>query len=280
MFQAPQPIFNTDILYKMKYLLFLLLLCVLTSPAYSYDASIAIGIPSQHVPFSYVDKTEYTGFDVELATQLADQVGIPYYFNPIPEEQLLDELEKGEIDIAIGAFSKAQVTDNFSHSPPYLSAGQVLLVRTGDKETKNLSDMAGRIVGTQLASDSAFYLYDNAPEVSVSMFPDIEHAYEELMRHEIDAVFYDSASISYFAATEGTGKVKTTGPIYDSTEYVIVFPKKSKWRRVFDQALSILKQTGAYDTLHAKWFGDMRGVNKINSEITLPTIRRKEATAR
>ena len=52
----------------------------------------------------------------------------------------------------------------------------------------------------------------------------------------------------------GKGRSSVVGPIFRKECYAIAFPNGSPWRKPVNFALLKIKESGAYDALHDKWF--------------------------
>jgi polar amino acid transport system substrate-binding protein len=83
----------------------------------------------------------------------------------------------------------------------------------------------------------------------------IDHAYDKLLKDEVDAVVFDSPTILYYARNEGAGRVSVVGPLFDIQYYGFLFPQGSELRESVNRALLKLRNNGIYDKLYSKWFG-------------------------
>jgi polar amino acid transport system substrate-binding protein len=118
-------------------------------------------------------------------------------------------------------------------------------------------DLPGKRVASVQSSTSVEYLKEH--HLAVMEFPRVEAAFEALQQGEVDAVVYDAPVLLYYAAHEGSGNVEVVGPIFRQEDYGIVFPADSRYRRPVNGALLEIKESGVYDQLYKKWFGDVRG---------------------
>lgn len=87
---------------------------------------------------------------------------------------------------------------------------------------------------------------------------EIGEAYELLEQHEVDAVVFDAPVLRYHAARTGGGTVTTVGGTFDTVRYgLIVSPQRPELREQINRSLLRLIETGAYERLFDRWFGDL-----------------------
>jgi membrane-bound lytic murein transglycosylase F len=95
----------------------------------------------------YVWQGRLSGFDYELATELARQLGVDLEVIVAPgHNELLPMLLRGEADLAVGFLTptQASATMEVSFSVPYHFAASTVVTRPGDASLHELSDLNGR----------------------------------------------------------------------------------------------------------------------------------------
>ena len=86
----------------------------------------------------------------------------------------------------------------------------------------------------------------------------IEHAYQLLDDGEVDAVVFDAPVLRYHAARSGDGEIITTGGVFDHVQNgFMVAPGNAELRENINRSLLELLESGAYDQLFDRWFGDL-----------------------
>ncbi len=115
-------------------------------------------------------------------------------------------------------------------------------------------DLAGKAVGTLKGSTSVGMLQKiGAKVVPVSV---IEEAYEMLKKKEIDAVVFDAPILSYYAKNEGSEYFEIVGELFERQQYGIALQDKSPLREEINQVILRLRESGYYESVYKKWFGD------------------------
>jgi polar amino acid transport system substrate-binding protein len=120
-------------------------------------------------------------------------------------------------------------------------------------------DLPGKRVGTTASSTSAKWAAEK--QAKVTEFQNIGEAFQALESGQLDAVVFDSPVLLYYAANGGAGKVRVVGPVFKKENYGIAFPRgsdaprKINWRKRINESLLRMREDGAYDALHDRWFG-------------------------
>ena len=86
-------------------------------------------------------------------------------------------------------------------------------------------------------------------------FEKINDVYQTLLNGEIDAVVYDAPNLLYFANGAGKGKVRVVGKIFAPQDYGIAVQQGSPWREKINRTLLDLIESGDYERIYTKWFG-------------------------
>lgn len=121
--------------------------------------------------------------------------------------------------------------------------------------TQNISgpnDLPGKTIVTVKGSTAANYLSET--RINFIGVDTIEEAYAALQDGRAQAIVYDSPVLTYYAVTEGRGKVEVVGSIFKEEAYGIVLQPGSPLREPINNALLEIRQDGTYETLYDKWF--------------------------
>lgn len=235
-----------------------LMLLAAAFPAAANAKTLVVGCDVNLKPFEFRGQDgKYTGFDIDLWEAVAGDLQLDFVLKPMPFELLLSALQKGDIDVAIAGITinaeREQVLD-FSH--PYFDAGLSLMVRAEREDIYGIGALTDKIIATKGGTTSAKFATE-IQQKEVILFPDIEQAYEAVVKGSADAVIYDAPALLYYLTTAGQGKVKSVGPRYQRQSYGIAFPQGSPLREPVNISLLKLLESGRYDTISRKWFGNV-----------------------
>lgn len=195
---------------KRIFLPILLLLFIMTGCGFNSENSkkcndtIIIGLDDTYAPFGFKDDNgKLIGFDIDLAKEVASRMGVKVKFKGIDWSKKYDELESGNIDIIWSGFNvMSEREEHVLFSKPYMENRQIILVTKGKGEgIISVADLAGKIVGTQLASP-AYDFINQDEELKKSFgkyitYDNYEHAFEALMNGKLDAVICDELVAHY-----------------------------------------------------------------------------------
>ena len=134
------------------------------------------------------------GFDVILATYLAEGMGMELKIVPMDFEECQDAVEKGQVDLAISGFSwLPQREERFNLSVPYHAsdntANQVLLTASENASRfTEPEDLTGVKIGAQRASLQEWLISQQLPDAYSIPFDELQQGVEMLLSGQIDAL--------------------------------------------------------------------------------------------
>jgi cystine transport system substrate-binding protein len=105
-----------------------------------------VGTEGTYAPFTYHDESgKLTGFDVDIATAIAQRLGVKPEFVEGKWDGLIAGLDVNRYDAVINEVS---VTDarkaKYDFSTPYITTRAVLIVRTDNTTIKTFDDLKGK----------------------------------------------------------------------------------------------------------------------------------------
>lgn len=230
--------------------------------SYSFTSNIQdtiiIGGEKDYPPFEFIDEQgEYRGFNVDLMNALSIEMGTDIKLEPMDWVDSQVALQNGKIDAISGMNYNEAREELYEFSNEYLINSLALFVLEEDDTIYDIEYLKGRRVAVQ-RSDFAAYVLADIGEIELVFFSGLSEAFTTLLNNNVDAVFGNKLTGRYIIRDEGlTDKVKTVGNEYNFSSYGMAFHKDdSSLTEKFNTALESLKQTGTYNKIYAKWFGD------------------------
>ena len=223
--------------------------------------TFTVGFDQDFPPMGFVgDDGEYTGFDLELAEEVAGRLGLTFVAQPIAWDAKDMELESGTIDCIWNGFTMNGREDSYTWSEPYMDNSQVFVV-AADSGIASFADLAGKVVEVQADSSAEAALNDNgeltASFSTLQTVPDYNTAFMDLEMGAVDAIAMDVIVAGYQLEQRKDG---ANYVILDDTlaaeEYGIGFKKGNEALR--DQVQTVLEEMAADGTMEEisnKWFG-------------------------
>lgn len=231
----------------------------IASTSFAQETVSAVTDPS-FVPFEMMDKEtgEMVGFDMDILHEVAERAGFEVDLRTMDFNGIIPAVQTGNADLAIAGIT---ITDErekvVDFSDPYYDSGLRILVGASNDNVDELSDLEGMSIGTKIGSTSYDYLQKNLGDnAEIKPYPGSADMYMALMGGSVDAVFYDAPNVGYFAKTQGEGRAKVVGPLYEGQQYGIAFTSGSQWVEPTNEALASMKEDGTYDEIYTKWFGE------------------------
>lgn len=115
--------------------------------------TLIVGFDSAYPPYGFVgDDGQYTGFDLDLAQEVANRNGWDYKAEPVDWDAKDALLGSGQINCIWNGFTIEGREDGYAFTDPYMENRQVVVV-PASSDVQQLSDLAGKNVITQ--ADSA-----------------------------------------------------------------------------------------------------------------------------
>lgn len=243
-----------------------LLLLTLLSPLPSFAQStlqrvrqsgeLRIGTDATYPPFESVEGDDFSGFDIDLANAIARELGVKARFINASFDGIFPALQNGTFDAVMSAVTiTPERSASMLFTDPYYDSGQLIAVR---KDTQNLNvpdDLKGKTVGVQI-NTTAQYDLEKREGVTVAKYNTIDLALLDLQNSRIDAVVGDAPVLKYMLF-KSFRELKTVGRRFTDEKFGIAVAQGGEdLVREMNTALKKIKETGEYDQLHEKWFGE------------------------
>ncbi len=225
------------------------------------SGTFIVGFDQDFPPMGFVgDDGEYTGFDLELAQEVAKRLGLEFVPQPIAWDAKDMELNSGTIDCIWNGFTMNGREDDYTWSTPYMDNSQVFVV-AADSGITSFADLAGKIVEVQADSSAEAALKDNEELAgtfgTLQTTPDYNTAFMDLEMGAVDAIAMDVIVAGYQIEQRDDGdKYVVLEETLASEEYGIGFKKGNEELR--DKVQTTLEEMAADGTLAEisdKWFG-------------------------
>lgn len=222
------------------------------------DGKLTVCSDIPYAPFEEEDASApsgFSGFDIDVMQFIADGLDleltvVPTAFAPIQSGAALNA---SQCDVAASAITiNDERKANLDFSDPYFDSEQSLLVPDGSDIT-SIEDLAGKKVGVQDATTGQAYATDNAPEADIVAFPDDGKMLQAIKAGAVDALLQDLGVNALHQANGGFTIVET----YDTDEQYGFAIKKGNTALLdaVNEQLAEMRDSGEYDTVHAKYFG-------------------------
>ena len=227
---------------------------------------VRVGVEAAYRPFTFRDKGEIVGYDVDLAKQIFAPLGVKVEFIDTAWAGVIPALYAGNFDVIMTSltYTKERVA-KVGYSIPYTEATQEMLIRASDASTiKNLDGMAGKILGVKLGSagDTMKTKLEEKLKADtgkgfseVKTYDDHPAAYLALAQGSVDGVINSLATLTQ-VVKDAPGKyviVRDIGP----RNWAGIGTRKEDTQLIdfLNERITALKANGEIYKLQEKWFG-------------------------
>lgn len=222
--------------------------------------TLIVGFDQDFPPMGFVgDNGEYTGFDLDLAKEVANRLGLEYKAQPIAWDSKDMELESGNIDCIWNGFTITGREDDYTWTTPYMANKQVFVV-ANDSDIKSQADLAGKVVEVQADSSAEAALKENQDLANtfgqLLTTPDYNTAFMDLEQGAIDAVAMD-VIVAGYQIKQRNADFKILDDSLSEEEYGVGFKKgNTELRDKVQGALEEMAADGTLAKISDEWFGE------------------------
>ena len=191
------------------------------------NTTFTVGFDKDFPPMGFVgDDGEFTGFDLDLAAEVAKRLGKEIKYQPIAWDAKDMELTSGNIDCIWNGFSIQNRKDKYTWTKPYMKNDQVFVVRS-DSDINSFEDLAGKTVEVQMDSSAEAVLKENT-ELSgtfgkLQTVADFNTGFMDLEMGGVDALAMNSVVANYQITKRGGEGFKVLYKPVSSEEYAVGF---------------------------------------------------------
>lgn len=219
--------------------------------------TIRIGVKADAPPFGSRVGTIRVGFDLDIATAIAQRLGAEPVFVDVTSADRIDRLLQGDIDLLVASMtitrSREQQVD---FSIPYFQDGQSLLVADASP-IAGYQHLAGRTVGAVRGTTSAANLRQVAPDARLREYADYPALSAALAAGQVEAITSDRFILMGLAKQAGrAGAYRLVGEPFSTEPYGIALRQdQSQLRTAINHALLELWEDGTWRQIRDTWFG-------------------------
>lgn len=191
--------------------------------------TLIVGLDNAYPPYGFIgDDGNLTGFDIDLATQVAERNGWNLELEAIDWDAKDALLNQGTINCIWNGFTMEGREDSYTFSEPYMLNEQVIVTRA-DSGISNLEDLAGKVVITQIDSAALDVLEGDQKALAdtfakLDTISDYNNAFMQLQAGNVDAVACDLSIAAYQMAGNPDAYAQIETPL-SSEHYAVGFKK-------------------------------------------------------
>jgi glutamate transport system substrate-binding protein len=221
---------------------------------------IVIGVKYDVPPFGFVEpgSDEPQGFDVDLGTRIAEELGVTPVFREAISDNRIPFLQNGEVDLILSTMTITTDRDaEIDFSRPYYIAHQRILVPT-DSDIEGIEDLAGKKVCTVLGSTGESTLKADAKEAKRTTVDSYSECLELLQNGAVDAEISDDVILAGQVIQDDS--LHLVGDFLTDEPYGVGIPDgQTDMQGFVDGVIEETFEDGTWDELYEEWVGQYTG---------------------
>ena len=230
---------------------------------------LVVGTAAEMPAFNMKTKDgEIIGFEADLAKLIADGMGVKLRFKEMKFDRLLSGLQAGEVDMVLSYMTMTPKRNlKVAFVGPYYVSGKAFLTKIETiakaEEATEVNSPKTRLTALKGSTSQAF-VEQVLPKVQFVPAKDYNEAVELVLKGKVHAMVadYPICVVSVFRYPN-QGLLSVVTPLtYEP--YGIALPSYDphlvNWVENF---LAILEETGEFDVLTQRWFGDASWLERL-----------------
>ena len=215
------------------------------SSSRSSATKLIVGFDNSYPPYGFVaDDGSYTGFDLDLAKKVADNLGWEIELSAIDWSAKDALLESGSINCIWNGFTMEGREGKYAFTEPYMLNQQVIVVAK-DSGITDVGELSGKTVLTQADSAALEVLQGDQKALadtfgSLDTIADYNNAFMQLEAGQVDAVACD-LSIAQYQLSANPDKFVKMADALSSENYAVGFKNDSEGQKMADQVTEQLR---------------------------------------
>lgn len=214
---------------------------------------------TEYPPMGFKENGEVTGFDIDIAKEVAKRLGVEAEFVYIDWDAKVLELNGKNIDmIWNGLTITADREKEILFSKPYFD-NRIVIISLKDSGIDKIADLSSMKVGVELQSSGQAAVEGNAVFTSIDelvKYTTITEAILDLKAGGIDAIVADEIFARY-AVSKEADQYQVASEVFNSENYGIGFRLKDvALRDKVDAIIDEMAADGTATEISMKWFGE------------------------
>ncbi|WP_421384040.1 amino acid ABC transporter substrate-binding protein [Bacillus salacetis] len=220
------------------------------------NGELLIGTEGTYPPFTFHDESgELTGFDVEIAREVASRIGVEPVFKETQWDAMFEGLNSNRFDmIANQVGIREDRQEKYDFSIPYIESSAVL-VASKDSDVDSFEDIEGLTSAQSLTSNYRDIAESYGAEIQG--VDGLAQAIQLLEQGRVDVTVNDKLSILDYMQKQKNAGIEIVATEEDAAQSGLMFRKgNDQLVEEVNKALEEMMEDGTYAEISEKWFGE------------------------
>lgn len=158
---------------------------------------LVVGTSADYPPYEFHTmangKDEIVGFDIDIAKEVAKELGVELEVRDMDFDGLLVALQAGKVDMVFAGMTPTdERKENADFSDIYYTATHRFILRSGEEgSVKSFDDLKGKKIGVQKGSIQEGIAKDNFDEANIKSLAKVTDLVLDLKNNKVDAILIE-----------------------------------------------------------------------------------------
>ncbi len=198
-----------------------------------------------------------TGLDVDLAREIAKVLKVEAEFIVMPWDGILAGLQSNRYDIIMSSMNVTPERQAQVNFVPYITMGQVFVVKKSAKPVATEKDLAGRTVAVQVDTTSfnaVEAIQKSGVKISgIKTFPGATETFSALKANQADVIVTDEAVGRYYSGLDSKSFMVSGNAIKPEPIGIAVKKTDKNLLKALEEAVKTIKKNGTYSKVYKQW---------------------------
>lgn len=227
-------------------LLFICCLFILTGCGKRNSNELIMVTEAGFAPYEYYENSEVVGVDVDIAREIAKEMGKTLVIKDIAFDSIINEVKTGKADFGAAGISYSEErAKNVDFSINYAVSKQVVIVKN-DSSITNINSIGNKKIAVQLGSVADTFVTDEYDEATIVRQKKYLAAIEDLKVGKVDCVVMDELPAKEIV-NSNTGIKILNGALTNDSYGMVVKKGNKELLEVINKVLNRLSSDGSID---------------------------------
>lgn len=232
---------------NMKKILVLCLVCVIClTGCGKRDDTLIMVTEAGFAPYEYYDDGEIVGVDIDIAREIAKEMGKELVVKDVAFDSIINEVKTGKADFGAAGISYTdERAKQVDFSINYSTSNQVVVVKNGSN-IRNVNNIDGKKIAVQLGSVADTYVTSNFKNSEIVREKKYLAAIQDLKDGKADAVVMDELPAKEMVKNNNDIMI-LSGNLASDSYGMVVKKGNTKLLNTIDKVLNRLKEDDKID---------------------------------
>ena len=232
---------------NMKKILVLCLVCVIClTGCGKRDDTLIMVTEAGFAPYEYYDDGEIVGVDIDIAREIAKEMGKELVVKDVAFDSIINEVKTGKADFGAAGISYTdERAKQVDFSINYSTSNQVVVVKNGSN-IRDVNNIDGKRIAVQLGSVADTYVTSNFKNSEIIREKKYLAAIEDLKSGKADCVVMDELPAKEMVKNNNDIMI-LSGNLASDSYGMVVKKGNKKLLNAINKVLNKLKEDGNID---------------------------------